>query len=350
MAKAKTLALISVALGTLATAAAAQPTSLQRASAQDAPKTRRIDGVLGILKDTAILESSISSELRAQVEGARNAGRQVTKAMQDRWRHEILEDRLNAEALAQGARTMPGATREQVERVVDQKMEEFVRQEELKAGGVSQLTQQLGFIGRTLESIETDHRTRLMGELAHQHYLSRRYQDSWALAVTPTEMRRFYRENRAQFVSEASADLEIVAIPGGSNAEEALAKAHQLSESWRTTAQPAAGIAGEFSGVALDPRRRVRDTDDDHHAAEIKAFAASAKQGDVSEPIQRGSSYWVLRATAVYAARRGLFEDPKIQSLIQRQLALDLINQDRAELIRAQRKKVRYVTTRRRSR
>ena len=344
MAKTTTRALTSLFLGVLVTAADAQPPALRRPAQTSEPQARRLDGVLGIIGDKVVLESSIAVELQAQIDGAENAGRRVTQEMKGLWRYQILQRRLDSEALAQGARTMRDVTRDQVDRIVDQKVQEFVRQEEEKAGSVNQLTQELGFLGQTLESIEEDRRTRLMGEIAHQQYIARRYQDSWALAVTPSEMRRFYQENRSQFVSDSSTDLEIVAIPGGADAEAAMAHARAAAKSWREPRRSATEVAEEFTGVALDPRQRVRNTEDDPHATPIKEFAGSAKQGDVSEPIQRGNSFWILRATWVHAARSGLFEDPKIQSLIQRQLALTLIEQDRLNLIDSQRQKIRYVT------
>lgn len=347
MSKTATLSMIAPAAlvaALVAAPAAAQTQGQQRPSLADPPapeKRRLFDAVIGVFGDKAILDSTIRSELQAQIEGYKSAGKKLTAAEILRLQNNILLKIFEEEALAQGARTMRGTSREQVDQLVDHYVEEFRREEEERAGSVDQLTENLGILGQTWESAAEEKRREVMAELARSENLRRRYQDSYALAVTPAEMRVYYKANIHEFVQPAAADLEVVAILGIDS--EAQAKAQQAAADWRARVRPAEEVAAEFGGLALEPRLGVRATPDDPNAPMLKQFAATAKEGDVSEPIARGNALWIVRATRVHAGRHDTFDDPKVQAYVQRRLVLARLAADGQKLIQQERDKLREI-------
>lgn len=346
MAKKTTIALTTctaLATAILAATAAAQPDQLRRSDESSPPEQRRlIDGVVGIFGDKAILESSIRSELLAQIEGERNAGRNPSKEEVTRMRNDILRNLLKDEALAQGARTMRGTSRQQVDQMVDQHVQEFRREEEERAGSVNQLTEELGILGQTWESLAEERRTDVMASLARTENLRRRYQDSFALAVTPAEMRTYYQTNTSLFVQERSCDLDVIAFSGAGAA--VLEAARQAAASWRSNPRPTKEVAAEFGGIALDPQLGVRAASNDPRAPALKEFAAEAKQeGQVSEPITFGNSLRLLRVAKLNPGRHDSFDDPRVQAYIQRVLVEARIEADNNKLILTEGEKVRII-------
>jgi parvulin-like peptidyl-prolyl isomerase len=314
-----------------------------------APDQRRLfDRVIGIFGDKAILESSIRAELDAQVRGLLGANRNPTQDEIEQMRRAILRQKLQDEALAQGARTLPGTSREQVDQIVAAYLDDYLREEEERAGSINKLTQELGILGKTLESVSEERRTEVMAQITMRQNLQRRWRDQFALAVTPTEMKRYYEEHREEFVEAASADLEVVAIPVGGDPEGAEQRARQAAAAWRegSPSRAAGELAEAFGGVALDPRRGVRNAEDDANAPPIKEFAGSAAVGEVSAPIRRGNSWWILRVVDRSAGRDDPFSSPQVQSYILDRLVRQRINEESNRLILKSRDKFRPIPAR----
>jgi len=347
MAKNRTIALALVS--TLAAPALAQverPPIPPIGGQQRAEQRRLFDRVIGVFGDKAILESSIRSELIAQVKGFESENRRLTADEIAHMRRSILSQKLREEALAQGARTMPGNSREKVDQIVNHYLDDNTRQEVERAGSLNQLTQELGVLGKTLESVNEARRTELLGVIARQENLRRKWRDRFALAVTPNEIRAYYLEHIEQFAEPASADLEVIAVPAAGGKEASLAAAKKAAEMWRETHKTVSEVAEQVGGVALDLRRKVTSAKADPRPAEIKAFATSAGDGEVSEPILRGNAYWVLRVASRRSGRKDAFEDPDVQAWILNKLVTARINAESENLILKNSQKFRKISTR----
>ncbi|MEM7201227.1 MAG: peptidyl-prolyl cis-trans isomerase [Planctomycetota bacterium] len=276
------------------------------------------DRVLGFLGDDVILESNLRAELQAQITAAENEGRTPTRAEIEAWRRGAQARIIREQALVQAAKTLPGTTREAVDRMVDSVMQDFQREQVERAGSWNKLTEELGILGKTWDTIREERRTNTLAALAEQTSLLGKYRDRVALMVTPRDMRRFYDENLEQFVEQESADIEIVAIP--SSSADAAARAAAAAEAWRVPGATAESIADRFGGVALEPRRRVRDDEGDPNRPEIRAFAGQSQEGEVSPPTAMGRTFWLLRCVQRREARHDTFDDPQVQAWIVEQL------------------------------
>ena len=80
--------------------------------------------------------------------------------------------------------------------------------------------------------------------------------------------------------------------------------------------------------TARDPIIGIRDSEEDNHRAELKAFAAGAQPGQASEPIAIGKSYWILKAIRRRSGRNDTFDQPGVQAEILNRL----VNRKQEEL------------------
>ena len=344
MAQTKTIAIALTAL--LAPGVLAQGGERLRIDSA-APRSNRkvIDRVMGVFGDKAILESDIQRELAARISGMELEGEQLSPERILSIKQEILVQKLRDEALAQSARSMKGNSRERVDQIVESYLEDRTRQEVEKAGSLNKLTEELGLLGRTMDSVNEARRTELLADLAMQENLRRKWRDGFALAVTPTQVRRFYDENLEQFVPEESADIEVIALRVGADPNAAMVTASEAAQAWRSGKSTDA-VASQAGGIVLDVRRGVRNVEDDSNPVEIKEFAASADETEVSDPIPRGNSLWILRVLARTPGRHEQFGDPQVQAYIVDRLVRDKINRENQRLILKNGQKFRPIPAR----
>ncbi len=287
---------------------------------QRRPRRLLIDGVLGTIGDKAILQSSVSVELDAWIEGYTNKNGHPPSPQEWRARYiAILKKVENDEALAQAARSLPGTTRDRIDSIVDQWLAEEAREEEARAGSINKLRDKLGLLGQTFEGQQEERRTQRLGQLAVQQSLQARWRDQFALAVTPAEMRQYYDENIDKFIAEPSADLAVIVVRTGNDPAGALATAEKLAAAWRAAPTATApDVARQFPGaLALDPRTGVRNHPDDHNKPAIKQFAGDGKVGAVSAPIAMQGTIWILKVLRRIDGRNDRFDDPAVQARIQ---------------------------------
>ena len=238
------------------------------------------------------------------------------------WQLDYVRARYRAEALAQGAKTMSGMTPDQRDTVLDQHMEDYRRRKVERAGSINKLTEELGVLGQTWDSLRSERETELMAELVRQRDFSVRFRDRRALMVTPKQMKRYYDTHRDEFIEQPSADLAVVVVLGGTDPQTALQRAEEAAEAWRATADlAAADLTAKWGAVALDDRLGVKDSESDQNAPPIRAFAGKAPQGEVSEPVRMGRDYWLLKVLRRREGRDDSFDDASVQAGIQRALA-----------------------------
>lgn len=311
---------------------------------QPAPGSRRsFDRVIGVFGDEAILNSMVRVELNSRLSGMANSGRDLSPQELAAVRSRILFAMLEDRALAHSAANLPGSTPEKVDQIVNHLLEDRQRQEEQRAGSLNRLTEELGIIGQTWSSFREAEETRLRAELAQQQSLQLRYRDRFALMVTPQEVRRFFDENPEMFARVAQADVEIVTLEIGADPQASLAVAQALAKAWRAEPHAAVEMAAAYGGTAMAPRENVRDIETDANVPELKSFAANNPEGAVSEPIRRGSRWWVLRIAARTEGRDDSFDDPAVQAFILGLLVEQKIQAVNQRLIRKGQDKFRAV-------
>jgi hypothetical protein len=354
MALARTQASISRLIGAIAAAAtvlAVAPAQVSPSASvpkgvtqPPEPRGRLVDRVIGVYGERVIMESSIRSELEARIAGIRGANRPApTPEEIESLKRGILGERLRQLALAQDTLNLQSTTREKVETIVKRYLDEETQQEVERAGSFNRFSQDLGVLGRSLDSVNEERRTEMLAQIAVSENMRRRWQDRFALAVTPREMKEYYEAHRDVFVREPTADLEIIALPAGADVEAARAKAQQAAAAWREAARPTNDVAAEFGAIVLDPQLDVRNTPNDPRAQAIKEFAGRAADGDVSEPIERASHFWILRVAARHDGIERAFSDPSVQADILEKLVEQKLNAENDRLILKNQQKFRSI-------
>lgn len=296
-----------------------------------ASQPRLFDRTLALIGDRAVLESSIRSELRAREEAWTGP---VTPEQRTQWQNEIVGEIYREETLQQSAKTLPGTTQERIDRVFQEYMRDFKQQQVEKWGSVNSLTRKLGIAGTTWESVQEEQRARFMSQVAEQNAIQARFRDQFALMVTPKEMLRFYNEHLDEFVQPPSADLAVLAFPVGHDPQATLAQAKEAAAAWRETGGDGSAIRDRYDGsILLQPRKGVRDVPGDDNAAPIKAFAAKATEGEVSDPIPINGYLWLLRVSHRNPGLDASFDDAEVQSKIQLFLVKEKLDKVRERLI-----------------
>jgi len=290
---------------------------------------RFFDGVIGIVGNRVILESEVLKELAGEVESRKNKGQMVSEADTQKIRRDILQAKSQQAILAESAKTLHGATRQQVEGAFENYMKVYEQNQIKKFGSGIRYAEQMKVLGITPESVRDEERSRFMAQLAEQQNLQRRAQDQFALLVTPIAMLEFYKEHRESFSRAASADIEVMTVSLRDDSEAAAEKATSAAKSWRagkTTAQ----IEKEFDTSLLDKFSNVNS--DSEHAPFIREFASNHEEGAVSEPQPRGSSLWLLKIVTKTPAVELSFMDQKVQHYILEQLIMQRIGELRQRL------------------
>ena len=297
------------------------------------PERRFFDGVSAMIGDRAVLWSTIRDEVDARVQGIVGAGRKVAPSDVDEFRSEALRSQMFGEVLAQSARTSTSLTPEELKELVQRELQHFLDDEVIKHGSFNQYMRDLSAIGKTWVSVAEEHENELLQQLSLQD-LYQRTRLQVSLLVTPREMKRYYDENKSKWIGAGSADVQRVTFASSAQDDSAQKQAAQAAAAWRADPKKTSSqVAAEFAGTALPDRKGVRNEAADSNAPFVKAFAAKAAVGEVSEPIAFGGAFWVLRIEAKTQQRNQAFGDPAVQREIVARLATQRQGEQRLRLI-----------------
>jgi hypothetical protein len=301
----------ALTLAAVAAALCAQP-------ARPAKGPRLFDAVVAVVGDRPILYSSIEREFQSLVSSAVRQGEQLTPQIERAIRSNIL-NKLEEEArLAQASKLMNTGVRDQIDTIVEESLKDYEAREVRRAGGYDSFMQELGLVGKTLDSVIEDQRTRIQAELAQQQIMSRRIRDQAALLVTPREIRTFFDDNPEQFSRPRSADLAVLALRVEDPAT-ARTDAERVAQAWRAPGKTAEQVRAELAELPLSVlpgEAGVTDSPKDARRDWIKRFAASAAPDEVSAPQPLGGALWILKAVRIEDARQDSFDDPSVQTRI----------------------------------
>ncbi|MCC6672834.1 MAG: peptidyl-prolyl cis-trans isomerase [Planctomycetes bacterium] len=295
------------------------------------PGRRFFDGVVAMINDRAILESSIRREVVAEYENLNLQQKGPPPQDLENTRRRVLRRAAQDEILAQTAKTST-ANREQLEEYVERQVREFRDQEVQRYGSFNQYTRELGLLGSSWESVAEERRNEVLRQLSLADAFAP-LRGQAPLLVTPKELRRYFETHRAEFEREASADVGAVIFPFGGDAQAARRRATEAVRLWREKPLDSEELARQTGGIARPDRKAVRNVPEDSNAAFLKAFAAQAQAGEVSEPLEQGGTVWVLRILARNGEVRQAFADPKVQERILERLMQDRYREREAKLI-----------------
>jgi hypothetical protein len=293
-------ALIAAAQGSVAAGLAAQ-----------GPARRPLDGVVGVIGDRVILSSTIERELDQQaIEG--------DDLQLQRARDAILREIALEEVWVQIGKVIGREDPDAFEQQIRLMLDEYKREQVDRYGSFTRMNQELEALGTTWQTLENEQRNRILGDSARQHAIRQRFSEGLHLLVTPREMRTFYEENRAQFEARESADLAWVSFPR--DVAGAAERAAEAAAVWRTGDLSERELATRFGGIALRPNLDVRQAADDSRAAFLKDFARTGQQGEVLDPVDRGSAFFVVKIVRKLSQPAMAFELPEVQDAIRRML------------------------------
>lgn len=292
------------------------------------------DKVIGVIGDQVILLSSIEEELRVLEELDPRPWNQARRE-EETWR--LLRDIARKEIWVQYGKVIGGESPEQFKQATDRIVAERMAEEEQRYGSFTRMTEELGNIGVSRSSVESQVRSQLLSDIGQWSAMGQLSQRS-NLMVTPKAMRRFFDENPELFAIQGEvlfarmwfrADMDGV--------EECMANA---ALAWGDPeAEPdeiAARFGGRFRGMDS-----VQAGPEDQHAEAIREFALNAEEGAISKPILLGGTYRLLKVLDKTLAENKPFEDAEVQEycrqrLQERQMAetkMNVIERNSAKLL-----------------
>ena len=260
-----------------------------------------------------ILQSTIERELRATF-----GNEQVDRVTVERARAEIIRAIAREELWIQIGKVIGREDPERFEQQIRGLVDQYMREEEDRYGSYTRMIEELRELDTSWQSIAAQKRREILGQSARQHAISQRYRQGFNLLVTPREMLDYFEGHAAEFEAQDSADVEARTFPKGE--PDAAERAAAAAIAWREQGESAAAIGTAHGGRPLSPMRGVEQSESDPRASFVKGFAAGAAAGEVSEPIDRGAAFFVLRLAAKHVREARRFDDPQVQTAIRETL------------------------------
>ena len=301
----------AIATSAFASGAAGQPALPQDQSTVE-PGTRvTLDEFIGVVGGRPITRSAAEEEYLARLESQELSGGEVTTqekmAIWNRVLTEMTQDRM----LAHGALILGIAPREEIEAF----MQRYRRDEERKIinefGSLGEVVRELEQRNQTLESFLDERVEEMQKEIARSETVNRRFQGQRSLFVSMKERREFFRNNQELYVHGPTAELEVLGFTEGNNGKSARERAAAAAEAWRQGGD-AMQLATEHDGLLRGPWKFSTDTADGR-APVFGEFAFSHEEGEVSDPVESGGAFWVLRVLSRTQGQDAGFESREVQ-------------------------------------
>ena len=344
--------LTGAVLASIAGAAAQeQPPPFPRPSpppAPSGPPLHLFDAVVLVVGDRLILNSEIERELQTRRENAAAEGGTLNPEDEPRIRQAILVKLAQEAGMAQASKLLAPDIRSRIDAGVEEMLRDYEAEEVKRAGGYDQFINELGVLGKSLEGVIDERRTRMRAAYAEQQIMSNRLRNEGALLVTPAEMKRFYDENIDQFTREHSVDLAVLALRV-TDREAAMAQIQRVADAWRRPGRTAAQVVAEFPDLPLSDlgmETAVSNSAEDARRAWLKEFATTATADQVSEPQAIGSALWLIKAVRVQEASQEPFESQRVQSLIHHFLVQRRLETFRLRLLHRNQRSIQQITPR----
>lgn len=312
------------------------------------PPLHLFEGVVLVVGDRLILNSEIERELATRRQNAANEGKTISPEDEVKIRQSIVLKLAQEAGMAQASKLLAPDIRNRIDASVEEMLKEYEAEEVKRAGGYDQFINELGELGKSLDSVIDERRTRMRAAYAEQQIMSNRLRNEGALLVTPAEMRRFYDEHIAEFTRERSVDLAVLALRV-TDREAAAAQIEKVAEAWRQPGKTAAAVVAEFPDLPLSDlgvETAVTGAASDARRAWLKDFAASAVADQVSAPQAVGSALWVVKAVKLQDASRQPFESQQVQTVIHNYLERTRLEAFRMRLLQRNQRSIQQVAPR----
>ncbi|MCA8968580.1 MAG: peptidyl-prolyl cis-trans isomerase [Planctomycetes bacterium] len=282
------------------------------------------DEVLAIVNADVVTRSQIQESLALEADtllrnrSGDGASNRLTPAEMADIERKLVRLRVRDHLLADSVDTL-GVDPRRVESIVNRLVDERLAAEEREAGGALQYLERLKERSTTYESRRDELRSEFRRQIAFSEHLKEARVAS-QLLVSPRELRQYYDAHKDAFTRKDSADLELLRFPATTDAsviqkaKEGLASGANLD------------VIAKETGAEADRVDGMQPGDNTLEVLRDFAFADGRSVGDVSEPLARGSSIWLLRLHARTVGGVRPFSDESVQQEMRTQLAQERQN------------------------
>ena len=287
-----------------------------------------VDTVVATVNDASIMLSELRTRAVGKVNNAeRQIGRRLTEAEIGVLFQDELKPLIDKHAMAQAAKTFGIATPEQVEQYFrdEMKLEEADQVRDL--GTHQEFSRELQRQGLTWPTYYREQRVEKMYRLAIEFAVSMRMQKQSNLFLTPSMLRKTWREHVGLFVHGAAANILVITFTG----PDARGHAEQAAGLWeKANMTPAELLAAiPLCKANVIPFANLADQSRESHPPQLVDFALAGPEGRVSQPMALGDGIVVAKVIAHRPARNGKFEDAQVQG----ELRVFAENKVRAEFL-----------------
>ncbi|MCB9917789.1 MAG: peptidyl-prolyl cis-trans isomerase [Planctomycetes bacterium] len=282
------------------------------------------DEVLAIVNADVVTRSQIQESLALEVDtllrnrSGDGASNRLTPAEIADIERKLVRLRVRDHLLADSVDTL-GVDPRRVETIVNRLVDERLAAEEREAGGALQYLERLKERSTTYDSRRDELRSEFRRQIAVSEHLKEARVAS-QLLVSPRELRQYYDAHKDAFTRKDSADLELLRFPVTTDPK-VVQKAKE-----RLAAGATLDAVAKETGADADRVDGIEPGDNTLEALRDFAFAASRSRGDVSEPLERGSSIWLLRLGARTVGGVRPFSDESVQQEMRTKLAQERQN------------------------
>lgn len=272
------------------------------------PTRKLLDEVMMTVDNRVILRSEVQDDYEARLASRYPDGTDMrTRALV--WQ-EARFHFFRAAVRSQSAWSMPGSSPEHIQKYVEKELERRNNEQIKKFGSVNRMQQEMSLLETSAFIRERRERDDILISLARQEFMIR-FRDRLALMITPKALRAHYRKRRPEMQTAAAVEFGIVLIDG--RQKDAEQRAAQAKTAWTASLTPAE-VAEKVGGTGL------ARTASKNLQAFIREFLDGAKPGDVSAPIRRGDSIYVLKLLARKAGNDFRWADAEVQNQLRREL------------------------------
>lgn len=262
------------------------------ASAQNSGGDTSLDQIVAVVNDHIILKSEIDQRVREYLYQMQQQSGQTPEFSKDVWYTVLQNEVQNYVLLDQAKVDSVEVTDEQVDRIIDQRLQQSIQQ----VGGEEELERQMG---QSIVQIRADLRDQYREQLIIQEY---RDQKRKTVTITRPEVEAFFHNIPADSlptIPEQVAVSQIVAVPKVKQAarKEARKLAEQLRDSLINHGKTIEEMARKYSdgpsapqGGKLPGMVPLSDL-----VPEYSAAAAALKPGEISEVVETSFGFHVIR-------------------------------------------------------
>lgn len=234
------------------------------------------------------------------------------------YERESLQRLVDQVTFSQAIYTLPPSRRQQLAGAVERMKLEQQDRSIQETGGVIRWREELRLAGDTPEALRLREQEQELAGYMMQ-YDPATQEGGREYLITPAEMRRYFDENTDLFNQPAKVDLALARFR---SREDAVAAA----EFWRTipldptdTGYQLQELEKRWPGTITELKPQPQGKDD--RMGWLLEFGSKAALAEVSEPIQKGSGFWLLRVIVKREEIHQNFADRNVQQRIRRDLA-----------------------------